>query len=81
MNCQSPWLRYRNIQIFLYLVILQNLFLFFLTNEMLELNENQKNKLTRLPDVDARRNVDKIVGMRENDQGDVHRADGASTSS
>ena len=81
MNCQSPWLRYRNIQIFLYLVILQNLFLFFLTNEMLELNENQKNQLTRLPDVDARRNVDKIVGMRENDQGDVHRADGASTSS
>ncbi|KAG2239729.1 hypothetical protein Bca52824_091426 [Brassica carinata] len=55
--------------------------LFPLINEMLELNEYQKNQLTGLPDVDARRNVDEIVGMRENDQGDVHRADGASTSS
>ncbi|KAG2292562.1 hypothetical protein Bca52824_039231 [Brassica carinata] len=41
----------------------------------------QKNQLTGLPDVDARRNVDEILGMRENDQGDVHRADGASKSS
>ncbi|XP_013597302.1 PREDICTED: LOB domain-containing protein 35-like [Brassica oleracea var. oleracea] len=41
----------------------------------------KKNQLMGLPDVDARRNVDEIVGMRENDQGDVHRADGASTSS
>ncbi|CAF2130733.1 unnamed protein product [Brassica napus] len=56
-------------------------FLFSLTNEMLELNEDQKNQLRGLPDVDARRNVDEIVGMRENDQGDGHRADGASTSS
>ncbi|KAJ4899732.1 LOB domain-containing protein 35 [Raphanus sativus] len=55
--------------------------LFSLINEMLELNEDQKNQRTRLPDVDAQRNVDEIVGMRENDQGDVHRADGASTSS
>ncbi|CAF2130738.1 BnaAnng38890D [Brassica napus] len=58
-----------------------NLFLFSLTNEMLELNEDQKNQLRGLPDVDARRNVDEIVGMRENNQGDVLRADGASTSS
>ncbi|WZZ75872.1 hypothetical protein YC2023_087242 [Brassica napus] len=56
-------------------------FLFALTNEMFELNEEQKNQLTGLPDVDARRNVDEILGMRENDQGDVHRADGASKSS
>ncbi|CAN6914109.1 unnamed protein product [Brassica oleracea] len=55
--------------------------LFALINEMLELNEDQKNQLRGLPDVDARRNVDEIVGMRENDQGDVHGADGASTSS
>ena len=48
---------------------------------MLELNEEHKNQLTRLPDVDARRSMDKILGMRENDQGDVQRADGASTSS
>ncbi|CAF2026810.1 unnamed protein product [Brassica napus] len=54
--------------------------LFALINEMLELNEDQKNQLMGLPDVDARRNVDEIVGMRENDQGDVHRANGASTS-
>lgn len=58
-------------------MILQNPFLFSLINEMLELNEDQKNQLTRLPDVEARRNADEIVGMREND----HRADGASTSS
>ncbi|KAL0762985.1 hypothetical protein Bca101_079136 [Brassica carinata] len=43
--------------------------------------KEQKNQLTGLPDVDARRNVDEILGMRENDQGDVHRADGASKSS
>ncbi|CAN7013996.1 unnamed protein product, partial [Brassica rapa subsp. trilocularis] len=55
--------------------------LFVLINEMLELNEDQKNQLRGLPDMDARRNVDEIVGMRENDQGDAHRADGASTSS
>nr|VDC83213.1 unnamed protein product [Brassica rapa] len=54
--------------------------LFVLINEMLELNEDQKNQLRGLPDMDARRNVDEIVGMRENDQGDAHRADGASTS-
>ncbi|WZY85385.1 hypothetical protein YC2023_031769 [Brassica napus] len=56
-------------------------FLFTLTNEMLELNEDQKNQLRGLPDVDVRRNMDEIVGMRKNDQSDVHRADGASTSS
>ncbi|KAG2239731.1 hypothetical protein Bca52824_091428 [Brassica carinata] len=51
--------------------------LFSLINEMLELNENQKNQLRRL--VDARRK--EIAAMRINDQDDVHRADGASPSS
>ncbi|XP_018479169.1 LOB domain-containing protein 35-like [Raphanus sativus] len=49
-------------------------------NELM-ITKDKKNQRTRLPDVDAQRNVDEIVGMRENDQGDVHRADGASTSS
>ncbi|KAF8058492.1 hypothetical protein N665_1242s0002 [Sinapis alba] len=50
-------------------------------NELVNIKD-KKNRLTRLPDVDARRNADEIIGMRENDQGDdVHRADGASTSS
>uniref|UniRef100_M4DS72 LOB domain-containing protein n=1 Tax=Brassica campestris TaxID=3711 RepID=M4DS72_BRACM len=56
-------------------------YLFVLINEMLELNEEWKNQLTGLLDVDEGRNIDEIVGMRKNDQGDVHRADCASTSS
>ncbi|KAJ4899733.1 LOB domain-containing protein 32 [Raphanus sativus] len=43
----------------------------------LEIPTDKKNQLKRL--VDARRNA--IIGMRENEQGGVHRADGASTSS
>ncbi|WZZ75870.1 hypothetical protein YC2023_087240 [Brassica napus] len=42
----------------------------------LSITMTKKNQLMGLPDVDARRNVDEIVGMRENDQGDVHRANG-----
>ncbi|CAH8391978.1 unnamed protein product [Eruca vesicaria subsp. sativa] len=48
---------------------------------IMDKTEEQENQLTRLPYMDARRNVDETIGMRENDQGDVHRAAGASTPS
>ncbi|CAH8391963.1 unnamed protein product [Eruca vesicaria subsp. sativa] len=50
------------------------------SNELVTIMDKE-NKLTRLPDMDARRNVDGTIGMRENDQGNVHRAAGASTPS
>ncbi|CAH8391958.1 unnamed protein product [Eruca vesicaria subsp. sativa] len=46
---------------------------------IMDKTEEQENQLTRLPGMDARSNVDETIGMRENDQGDVHRAAGAST--